>query len=85
MLFDMGTLVDLKKMSFFVCDAHTSCHMAILCQSIFQFIADHHISVSIRGIFILCQEIICHLKCMASIIVICIDYNEWSVDFIDTA
>ena len=53
MLFDMGTLVDLKKMSFFICNAHTSCHMAILCQSIFQFIADHHISVSICGIFVL--------------------------------
>ena len=36
-------------------------------------------------ILVLGKEIISHLKCMTSIIIVCIDNCKWSVDHIDTA
>ena len=85
MFLDMSTLIDLNQMTFLICHAYPSGNMTILCQSIFQTISNHHIMVNIFFFLLRSQEIICHLKCMYSIIVICIDNSKWSVNLINTA
>ena len=58
--------------------------MAVVCQCIFQLIAYHHILVNAVFVFVICQEIICHLESMASVIIVCIDHGERSVYFSET-
>ena len=59
--------------------------MAVVGKGVLQLVANHHILVNTILILVLGKEIISHLKCMTSIIIVCIDNCKWSVDHIDTA
>ena len=85
MLLNMSTLIDLQKIIFLIGNTDSSCHMAIVCKSIFQLVTNHHISVKIFVILVFCQKIICHFKCMTSIVVVCIDNRKRTVNLVNTA
>ena len=66
-----------------ICCADSSRHMTVFCQSILDFICHHGITIFI--IILMCgQEIINLLKCMNTIIIICIDHRKRTADRIDT-
>ena len=59
--------------------------MSIICQCVLKLVAYHHVLINAVFILILCKEIICHLKCMTSIIIIRINNGKRSINHIDTA
>ena len=81
----MGTLIDLDQMTFLICHTNTSGNMTILCQCILKAVSYHHVTVNISFFLFRSQEIICHLECMYTIVIICIDNSKRSIDLIDTA
>ena len=59
--------------------------MSIICQCVLKLVAYHHVLINAVFILILCKEIICHLKCMTSIIIIRINNGKRSINHINTA
>ena len=64
--------------------AHTSGHASVITQCIFQYKADHT-NLHYISRWKVCQITVCLFKCFFSIIIICIDYKEWSIHHIFTA
>ena len=81
----MSSLIDVRKVTVRICLADPTGYIAVVCQCIFQTVAYHHI-LGRNGILLcLGQKIICHLKSMCSIIIICIDHHKRAVNNFSTA
>ena len=81
----MCSLIDICKISIFICLTDTSGNVAVVCQGVLKAVAYHHILGRYGVLLGLDQEIIRHLKGMGSIIIICIDHHKRSVDLSGTA